>query len=254
MVKLSVIIPCYNEEANLKRGVLDEVLDYLKTNQPDFELIIVDDGSTDKSLDFLENYTKSHSQIKLIKADHLGKAPALNLGIQQATGQIILLTDMDQSTPINQWSKLKTYFSQNYKAVIGSRGQDRANFSYFRQLLSWGFRGIRKSMLLRSIDDTQCGFKAFKADLLKQIFPTLSVVQRAKQTSGWRVSAFDVELLFILEKNNIKIKEVPVAWQDMDVSDDKSRNFIKESIEMFKEITRVKLNDWQGKYNNLSIK
>ncbi len=253
MTLLSVVIPCYNEEPNLKRGVLDEVINFLKQHESDFELIIVDDGSTDNSLKFLQNYTKKHPEVKIITANHLGKAPALNLGIQKATGQIILLTDMDQSTPINQWLKLKPYFQQGYQAVIGSRGKERVNFSLFRQILSWGFRNIRKLMLLKNIDDTQCGFKAFKAPLIKSIFPNLSVVKHAKETTGWRVSAFDVELLFILDKNHIPIKEVSVVWEDKDISSDKSRNFVKESIEMFKEITRVKINDWQGKYNNLSI-
>ncbi len=253
MTKLSVIIPCYNEEANLKRGVLDEVLSYLKKEEPDFELIIINDGSTDKSLDFLKEYVAKQKQVKLIKAGHLGKASALNLGIQQAKGKIILLTDMDQSTPISEWPKLKPYFNQGYKAVIGSRGKERLNFSFMRQILSWGFRNIRKLMVLRKVDDTQCGFKAFESDSLKAIFPNLSVVNQAKETTSWRVSAFDVELLFIFEKLGWKVKEVSVKWQDRDISKNKSRNFFRESYQMFKEIARVKLNDWQGKYNKSLI-
>ncbi len=253
MTKLSVIIPCYNEEANLKRGVLNEVLNYLTSNEPDFELIIVDDGSTDKSRHFIKDYIQKHKQVKLITANHLGKAPALNLGIQAASGRLTLLTDMDQSTPINQWNRLRPYFDRDYSVVIGSRGKDRKNFSAFRQILSWGFRTIRKAMLLASINDTQCGFKAFETGLIKQIFPQLDVVVKAQQTSGWRVSAFDVELLFIFEKLGIKIKEVSVVWEDKDISVGKSRNFIKESIEMFQEITRVKFNDWQGKYTKIKL-
>lgn len=251
MTKLSVIIPCYNEEENLQRGVLDEVINFLQQQEKDFELIVVDDGSTDNSLSFVNNYLQKHPQVKLIRAEHLGKAPALNVGIQQAQGEIILLTDMDQSTPMDQWLKLKPYFNQGYQAVIGSRGKDRTNFSLFRQLLSWGFRSIRKFLLLKSIGDTQCGFKAFRAKYLKFIFPNLSVVREAKKASGWRVSAFDVELLFIMEKLNLPIKEVPVKWEDKDVSSGKSRDFLKESIEMFKEILRVKLSNWQGKYKEL---
>lgn len=251
MTKLSVVIPCYNEEENLKRGVLDEIISFLRKKEPDFELIVVDDGSSDNSLAFLQDYLQNHRQARLIKANHLGKAPALNIGIQQAKGEIILLTDMDQSTPIDQWLKLKPYFNQGYQAVIGSRGKGRTNFSFFRQLLSWGFRNIRKSLLLKDIDDTQCGFKAFRSRPLKVIFPYLSVVKEAEIASGWRVSAFDVELLFIMEKLHLPVKEVPVKWEDKDISLGKSRNFLKESIEMFKEILRVKINNWQGRYDGL---
>ncbi len=251
MTKLSVIIPCYNEIENLQRGVLDEVNATLKKIEPQFEVIVVDDGSTDESLKFLRQYSQNNPNFRLLISPHLGKAPALNLGIKKAQGKYILLTDMDQSTPISEWLKLEPFFKNGYQAVIGSRGKERVNFSLFRQLLSWGFRSIRKLMLLKEIDDTQCGFKAFEKQLIKKVFPMLTVVRQAKETSGWRVSAFDVELLFILAKRGVKIKEVSVIWEDRDISLGKSRNFLKESLEMFKEISRVKINDWRGRYNFL---
>jgi cellulose synthase/poly-beta-1,6-N-acetylglucosamine synthase-like glycosyltransferase len=152
---LSVIIPCYNEEKNLKRGVLEEAENYLKSQDYSSEVIISDDGSTDKSRELVEKFIKDHRRFKLLRNPHAGKAYALKFGIKEARGEIILLTDMDQSTPINQLEKLLPYFKKGAEVVIGSRGQKRAGFSLLRQVASNAFRLIRQSLLLRNITDTQ---------------------------------------------------------------------------------------------------
>ena len=135
--------------------------------------------------------------------------------------------------------------------VFGSRGSDRENFNLLRQITSWGFRTIRSLFLLRGVQDTQCGFKAFKTDLAKRIFPHLAVLNTTKQSKGWTVSAFDVELLFMAEKTGAKLKEVSVDWKDEDTSTGKKRNFVKESKDMLKQILQVKMNDMSGKYDKI---
>jgi glycosyltransferase involved in cell wall biosynthesis len=246
---LSVIIPCYNEEKNLKRGVLDEVDDYLKKQKYQSEVIISDDESTDGSLQFVEEYIKTHPSFKLLKNKHAGKPFAIRSGIQKAQGEIILFTDMDQSTPIKEFDKLKPFFEKDFAVVIGSRGQERKGFSFFRLLASNVFRLIRRMLLLRKIIDTQCGFKAFKNQVAKDLFSRLLIFKEAKKIKGWRVGAFDVELLFIAQKRGYKIAEVKVEWKDKDVAEGKQRKFLKESKEMLKEILRVKINDLRGKYD-----
>jgi len=246
---LSVIIPCYNEENNLKRGVLDEVKKYLKKQPYPWEVIISDDGSTDESLDFLEKYCQKYPNFILLKNPHGGKPFAVRAGIKKAKGKIVLFTDMDQSTPIKEVEKLLPFFEKKYEVVIGSRGLEREGFSLFRRLASRIFRFFRQALLLRNISDTQCGFKAFKNKVAKDLFSQLLIFKKPAKVKGWRVGAFDVELLFIAQKRGYKIAEIPVEWRDKDIAGGKQRKFLKESWAMLKEILRVKINDLKGLYD-----
>jgi len=116
--------------------------------------------------------------------------------------------------------------------------------------MALSFLTARRALLLRNIIDTQCGFKALKREAALKVFPKLQFFQEwDKEIRGWRVSAFDVELLFIAQKMGYRIKEVEVDWQDRDVAQGKQKNFIKESKEMAKEILRVKINDLLRKYD-----
>lgn len=248
-IKLSIVIPNFNEKENLDRGVLDEVYAYLKKVGYDYEVIISDDGSTDGSREVVEKFARSHSHFMVIPNSHGGKAKAVWAGIKAAKGEIVLFTDMDQSTPLKEIEKLLPWFDQGYDVVIGSRGKARSNFPWYRQLASLGFRSIRSIFLLRHISDTQCGFKAFKTDVAEAIFPLLSAIKQKNQNKGWTVSAFDVELLFLAEKYGNRLKEVDVDWQDEDTSTGKDRRFLKESVDMLKQILGVKFNDLKGNYD-----
>jgi dolichyl-phosphate beta-glucosyltransferase len=247
--KVSIIIPNYNEKENLERGVLQEVSDFLKKAKFTWEVIINDDGSTDGSLEILENFVKENKGFSLIKGKHGGKAYGLWSGIKKAKGEVVLFTDMDQSTPLKEIEKLLPWYDKGFNVVFGSRGKARKNFPPIRQLTSWGFRVIRQTFLLKDVSDTQCGFKSLKKEIALEIFPQLSVIKNAKNTEGWTVSAYDVELLFLAEKKGYKLKEIDVFWQDEDISTGKGKNFITESADMLKQIFAVKLNDIKGKYN-----
>ncbi|MGB9637473.1 MAG: glycosyltransferase [Microgenomates group bacterium] len=244
---LSVVIPCYNESENLKRGVLEEVYDFLKKQDFSWEVIISDDGSTDDSREIIREQIKDKKNFRLIENPHGGKPSAVWNGIKNSQGEHVLFTDMDQSTPLREVLKLIPYFG-GYEVVIGSRGMERENFSILRKIGSNVFRLLRKFLLLRNIKDTQCGFKAFRTDVAKKIFPMLQFFKTEKAVKGWKVTSFDVELLFIAEKFGYKIKEVPVEWRDRDVSTGKKKSYIKESWDMLKQIFRVKLNDLKGLY------
>ena len=246
--QLSVIIPCYNEKENLQRGVLDQVADYLQSAPFSSEVIISDDASTDGSLDLIADFIKTHPHFSQLTNSHGGKAKAVWAGIQQAQGDIVLFTDMDQSTPIKEVSKLLPWYDKGYDVVFGSRGRARADFPWYRQLMSLGFRLFRQLFLLRHVADTQCGFKSFRRLVALEIFPKLEVISRPNIAKGWSVSAFDVELLFLAAKAGCRLKEVDVSWRDRDTSTGKSKNFAKESADMLQQILRVKLNDLQGKY------
>jgi glycosyltransferase involved in cell wall biosynthesis len=252
MNSISIIIPCYNEENNLKNGVLTEVLDFLKTQQFTWEVIICNDQSTDNSLNLVKDFTAKHSGFRVLDLPHGGKPSAVWGGIKEAKYPIVFFTDMYQSTPLKELTKLLPYFSKGYDVVIGSRGVSREGNTILRKIGGAVFLTFRRILLLHNIIDTQCGFKMFKTDVAKDLFPNLQFFKDKSDKKGWRVSAFDVELLFMAQKWGYKIKEVEVAWRNEDASDtkgDSATRYKKESIQMINEIKRVLINNFKGVYD-----
>lgn len=247
-IYLSVIIPQYNELKNLERNVLDDVYNFLVEQPYSWEVIISDDGSTDGSDSFSREYIKKHKGFRFIRNRHGGKALALYRGIKKAKGECLLFMDMDQSTPVDELTKLLPYFP-TYDIVIGSRKQSRIRSSLLRKIASKIFSFCRRILLLREIEDTQCGFKVFKRSQIIGLFSKLDAVT-SRNVLGWNVSAFDVELLYMAQKRGLEIKEVVVEWRNEDTSDTKQRKFIRESVDMLKQIMKVRLNDFRGKYES----
>ena len=242
---VTVLLPNYNESANVHRGILQDIVKYLAHADFASEILISDDGSTDDSLALIKQIAASHPQIRIVENKHAGKPYALRAGISAAHGRYVLLTDMDQSTPITELRKLLPFTNQGFRVVIGSRGASRDNSSFIRKyIISLGFLTVRRLILLPEIKDTQCGFKLIETTLAKQIFSHMRIFGRVNRAVGWKVTAYDVELLYLAKKmGNI--------WKNEDVSSGKSRNFVKESIEMFLEILRVRINDMLGKYEHI---
>lgn len=246
---LSIIIPLYNEKSNLERNVLSDIAKYIDSQEYKSEVLIVDDGSNDGSQDFVRSFIETHPNFKLIQIQHGGKAVALLNGIEKAAGKIILMTDMDQSTPIEEFDKLNPYFDKNYDVVIGSRGTKRENTSPLRMIASFGFSTFRRILILHTLKDTQCGFKAFKnTDTIRNLFEKLDAV-KVRTATGWKVTAFDVEFLYMIRQKNLQVKEVQINWRNEDVSTTKQRKFVKESFDMFKQIMTVYINKYRGKYS-----
>lgn len=246
---VTVLIPNFNEIENVKRGVLGDIVSYLKKQSYEWEVIVSDDGSTDTSVLLIKEFASKHSNVKMVFNQHAGKPYALRSGIAESRGKYVLLTDMDQSTPITELDKLLPWTDNGFDVVIGSRGVKRADTSPIRQLASIIFLIIRRSILLREIKDTQCGFKLIETKLARKIFANMRLFGRVNNAVGWKVTAYDVEMLHLAKKLKAKIKEVRVVWRNEDAALGKSRNFIKESIEMLFEIMRVRINDMLGKYN-----
>ena len=249
---LSVIIPCYNEEENLKRGVLEEIFNFLKTKDFSWEVIVSDDGSNDLSREVVKDQIKKLTGFRLLENPHGGKPSTLDHGIKDARGEYILFADMDQSTPITELNKLIPYLNEGYNVVIGSRGLKRKDFPFYRKIGAAIFSSFRRLLILTEIKDTQCGFKLFQKDKLAIAFPKLEFFKKKRGVVGWTVTSFDVELLHILKKLGCKIKEVEVSWADRDTSTGKGsalKKYFKESKEMFMQILRVKLNDVRHLYD-----
>jgi dolichyl-phosphate beta-glucosyltransferase len=253
---LSVVIPCWNEEKNLETGVLDEVQAYLARQSYRWEVVIVDDGSTDDSKRLIEAFIHDQEGFRLLSIPHGGKPAAVWAGIQDARGQVVLFTDMDQSTPIEEVGKLLPWYAEGFDVVIGSRGMAREGASIVRQAGSVVFLTLRRLFLLRSIRDTQCGFKSCQRTAALDVFPRLQYFQQAERPTGWKVSAYDVELLHLFEQAGYRIKEVVVRWRNRDVSDTKGQQgelarYVHESLEMAKEVIRVKRNQLKGLYDGV---
>jgi dolichyl-phosphate beta-glucosyltransferase len=254
--RLSVVIPCYNEAKNLKRGVLDEVYRYLSRQDYGWEVIVVNDESTDDSRRLIEQFIAGKADFSLYDIPHGGKPAAVWAGIQQAEGEIVLFTDMDQSTPLVELDKLMPWYEESYDVVIGSRGSSRVGFSIIRRLGSVVFRTLRRMFLLGAISDTQCGFKSCRRQAALDVFPRLQFFRQKERPTGWKVSAYDVELLYLFEKAGYSMREVEVEWQNRDESDTKDQTgelvrYLKESLEMTKEVIRVKRNQTRGLYDEV---
>ncbi len=255
---LSVIIPCFNEEKNLENNVLEEVYQYLSAQKYSWHVVVVNDASTDRSRDLVARFIQGKPSFQLIDIPHGGKPAAIWAGIQKAVGECVLLTDMDQSTPIRELDKLLPWYQQGFDTVIGSRGSAREGFSLLRKAGSLVFRNLRGWLLLKNISDTQCGFKLFRHRVLLDVFPFLEFLRRKDQLAGWKVTAYDVELLYLIEKAGYKTKEVTVEWFNRDQSNTKSSSkgtlarYARESIEMAGEIAHVKSNERKGLYRGLS--
>jgi dolichyl-phosphate beta-glucosyltransferase len=252
---VSVIIPCYNEEKNLATGVLDEVYQYLQGCSYAWEVIVVNDESTDRSRALVQAFAEGKERVTLLDIPHGGKPAGIWAGVQRAVGDVVLFTDMDQSTPIHQVEALLPWYEEGYEVVIGSRGIEREGTSLLRKVGSLVFRTLRGLFLLRDISDTQCGFKLCRRDVALKLFPHLQFLSQQKPT-GWKVSAYDVEFLYLCHRSGYRIKEVTVEWMNRDLSDTKGHRgelsrYFNESIDMAREVVRVHVNRLKGLYNDV---
>lgn len=245
---LSVVIPCYDEMANLQKGVMDKVLHYLEKKKCSYEVIVVDDGSKDGSVDFLGEFIKENKGIRLIKLSHSGKAGAVTEGMLAARGDVILFTDMDQATPIEELDKLLPFIEQGYDVVIGSRRDQRKGAPWTRLVMSRVWMFIRNLVIGLGIEDTQCGFKLFNKKSAQAIFPIIKNIHNGfKKIKGSSVSAgFDVELLYIAKKKGFRIKEVLINWLHVET---RRVNLVKDAVESLISLLRIRQNQLQGKYS-----
>lgn len=241
---LSVVIPAYNEAENFKAGVLQPVVEYLKKQKYLWEMVFVDDGSTDDTHRLLGDFCRDRKNCRMIQIEHGGKAAAVTAGMMAASGQIILFTDFDQSTPTSEVSKLITRHQQGADVVIGIRAKTQ-NDTWVRKVRSWVFVKLVNIIALPEIRDSQCGFKSFTNGAAQQIFSSLQVSLPKGQINGGYMGAFDVEVLFLAKKFGCRIDQVPVNW--IKVFSDKL-NIWREPFMMAIDTFKVRIYDILGKY------
>lgn len=244
--KLSIVIPAYNESQNLLLGSLDKVHNYLKNQKYTYEVLIIDDGSTDETVKIAEEQIKNKKNFKLIKNPHGGKALTVISGILQTSGEIALFMDMDLATPVDQIEKFFPKFEEGYDIVIGSR-HGRKGAPIIRKLMGFGFSAVRFIFLGLPFKDTQCGFKAFNRKALEKVFPEMKNVWEKNKVKGAAVNAgFDVELLFIAKKKGFRIAELFVEWHHVGTERVQALN---DSFEALRDILRIRINDFKGGYD-----
>lgn len=248
--ELSIVIPTYNEEKTIKRS-LGKVVDFLESGGFDYEIVVADDGSADGTVAAVETFSPGSKRIRGIKMPHRGKGATVRDGILASGGKYVLFSDADLSTPIEELKRLLNWTEQGWDIAIGSRegiGARRENEPWYRHLMGRGFNFVVKLIALRGFEDTQCGFKLFKAAAAKDIFARLKLYgDEAKEAAVPKVTAFDVEVLFVAKKLGYKIKEVPVSWHHVKTT---RVNPWRDSFSMFWDVVKVRINDLKGLYAN----
>lgn len=243
--KLSVIIPAYNEAENIKAGVLEQVNNYLQKQKYSYEVLIVNDGSADQTAQLISSWIRNKPNFYLINNPHQGKALTVISGMLKARGEIVLFTDMDQSTPLNQIEKFFPKFDEDFNVVIGSRG-GRKGAPLLRKFNAWGFSFLRNLILGLPLKDTQCGFKAFDKKSVTAVFPQMLELRKGALVSGAALNAgFDVETLYLAKKSDLKIAEVSVDWHYVGTA---RFNLLKDALDAVKDMLKIRFNDLRGKY------
>jgi len=242
---LSIIIPAYNEEGNIKDGALKAVNDYLIKRKYSWEVLIVDDASKDETVKLAEAFAKKHSGFRVLKEPHRGKGGTVIAGVLSAKGEIVLFTDMDQATPISQIEKFIPKFKDGHDIVIGSRA-GRKGAPILRKIMAGGFVFLRTIILGLPYKDTQCGFKALNKNAAKKVFKRMKIFSEKTKAEGAAVTAgFDLELLYIARKLKLKVAEVPVVWHHKGT---KRVSVVKDSWQGLRDMILVRTNALLGKY------
>jgi dolichyl-phosphate beta-glucosyltransferase len=229
--ELSIVVPCYNEEERLPRTV-EQIERYFAGKPISYELILVDDGSTDGTREIQDAAAERNPSVRVEALPrNRGKGRALAEGVAASKGAEILVTDADLSTPIEEIEKLRVALTSGAGVAIGSRSVkgSRVEISQpaYRVLMGKVFNLLVQAVLLPGIWDTQCGFKLFRADVAHEVFAGLT-------TDGF---AYDPEVLYLAKKRGVKIAEVPVIWRN---STPTKVMPIKSSFDMFKHVVKVR--------------
>ena len=239
MVKpfLSIVIPAYNEEHRLPAS-LEKIDRFLAVQPYQADVIVVENGSTDRTAKIVRDYQICFPYLKLIEETQRGKGLAVKIGMLAATGDYRFLADADLSMPIEEVDKFLPPVLENCAVAIASReipGARRYGEPIYRHVIGRAFNGLVRVLALPSLHDTQCGFKCFRSDVAETIFPLQTL-------DGM---SFDAEVLFIAHRYGFTIQEVPIHWH---FNADSRVRLFQDSFRMAFDLFTIRKNARRGLY------
>jgi dolichyl-phosphate beta-glucosyltransferase len=237
-VFLSIIIPAHNEESRLPR-TLEQVFGFLEGEAYAAEVLVVENASTDRTLEIAQGYARNHPNLRVLHADGKGKGLAVRLGMLESSGEFRFMCDADLSMPIDEVNRFLPPALDDFDVAIGSRevkGARRFDEPIHRH---WGGRFINlaiRLLMLPGLRDTQCGFKCFRAPVALDLF-------KRQTMDGW---SFDIELLFIAARRGYRLVEVPVDWY---YKVESKVSAVRDAMRMLRDMLRIRANARAGAYD-----
>ena len=236
--ELSIVIPSFNEELRLP-GTLAHISSYIRASGRETEVIVVDDGSSDRTADVAKSFHREIQQLRVVaNNENRGKGYSVRHGMMEARGRIVLFTDADLSAPIEEADNLIAALA-DHDVAIGSRAMDRSLIavrqSVFREYAGIIFNFIVRTILRLPFVDTQCGFKAFRRDRCRVIFE-----QQRIERFG-----FDPELLYLARHHGLQAAEIPVRWAHSPAT---KVSMFRDSLQMFLDVFIIRWNALSGRY------
>lgn len=236
---LSIIIPAYNEENRLPTS-LAQVNDFIQKQPFESEILVVENGSQDRTLEIAQAFAEQHPTVRVFHEDQRGKGLAVKRGMLQARGEFRFMCDADLSMPINEVSRFLPPALEQFDIAIASReaqGARRIGEPFYRHLGGRMINLMIRVLALPGLHDTQCGFKCFRDHAAEDLFSQMTL-------PGW---SFDVEILYIARRRGYRIVEIPIPWY----FDPHSKlSLLKDTFRMSLDLLEIRRNDLRGRYHS----
>ena len=234
---LSIIVPAHNEENRLPQS-LEAILKFVHTQPYESEIVIVENGSSDHTAQISQDYASRHPEIQALQEPVAGKGLAVRRGMLAAKGDFRFICDADLSMPIDEVNLFLPPQAPPFDIAIASReipGAVRYDEPHYRHLIGRAFNLLVRVVTLPGLQDTQCGFKCFRAEAAEELFPLQTI-------AGW---TFDVEILFIARTRGMQVIEIPINWY---FNSGSRVRILRDSATMFADLFRIRLNNLKGVY------
>lgn len=238
---LSIVIPAHNEETRLPL-TLEQVLAFLKSQDYTSEVLIVENGSSDRTFEIAQEFMSRHPNLRALQESERGKGLAVRRGMLEAWGEYRFMCDADLSMSIDQINRFLPPALGNTDIAIGSReaaGAVRDGEPFYRHLGGRVINLAIRTLILPGLQDTQCGFKCFRAAAAEQVF-------KRQTLHGW---SFDIELLYLARRLGMTIREIPIHWR---FSPETKLSVVQDALRMIRDIFQIHLNARRGVYDRIS--